>query len=163
MWSLAVLTGMLALLLAYAAPAGRSENLRQQDVARAGAAGMAVYRGAVARYFGAHDAQRDTGVAMARLRADGWLRAWSTVEAGRWENYRGPDGTIYIYAPVLPPVDLGAALVTASQRSLLAGQYRAGSATLISALHGDTGIPLAPLLARRVLPTGTPVWLAVAE
>jgi len=167
MWSLALLTGMLALMMAYAAPAERGDSRRQQEVARAGAAEMAVYRAAVARYFGANDNARGS-VAMATLRDQGHLRAWSTLDAGRWDNYRAPDGTIYIYARVLPPVDLGAALLTASHGSLLAGHYRAGSANLISPLNGDTRIPLAQLLEglqtqQRTLPTGAPVWLAVPE
>jgi hypothetical protein len=167
MWSLALLTGMLALIMAYGAPAERGDSLRQQELARAGVAEMAVYRAAVARYFGANDKERGS-VTMTTLRAQGHLRAWSTLDAGRWDNYRAPDGTIYIYARVLPPVDLSAALLLASRGSLLAGHYRAGSANLISPLNGDTRIPLGRLLEglqtqQRTLPTGAPVWLAVAE
>lgn len=165
MWNIALLTVMLALAGAYAHQARRAEAAVQQGAgisATAAAEEMAVYRGAVVRYFSAHDSERDTGVALATLRAEGMLRPWAQPAPERWSNYRAPDGTIYIYAPVAPRANLGAALAALSHGSLLAGIHRGGT-TLYSPVHGDTGIPLAPLLARRDVPAGAPVWLAAAE
>ncbi|QGZ42152.1 PilM protein [Pseudoduganella flava] len=163
MWGIALMAVLLALGSAWAHQAQRGETAGRQQAAAITAEEMAVYRAAVARYFGVHDAERDTSVATATLRAEGMLRDWSTLPADRWANYRAADGTIYIYAAARPERDLGTAVATLAQGSLLAGVYRAGAATLYSPVHGDTGVPLAPLLARRAVPADSPVWLAAAQ
>ena len=162
MWSIALSTVMISLIGAYAFFGQVAELGARHDQGAALAESMAVYRGAVVRYYGAHDDQRDTGVALATLRAQGALRDWSTLDAGRWNNYRAADGTIYIYGDEALAADVSAALARQSRNSLMAGTYRRSSATLHSPGHGDTRIPLAPLLARRALRDGAPVWLAVA-
>lgn len=162
MWGIALMAVLLALGGAWAHQAQRGETVGRQRTADATADEMAVYRGAVVRYFGAHDAERDTSVATATLRSEGMLRDWSTLPADRWANYRAADGTIYIYAAASPGRDLGAAVAALAKGSRLAGVYRTGAATLYSPVHGDTGVPLAPLLARRAVPANSPVWLAAA-
>lgn len=162
MWSIALSTVMISLIGAYAFFGQVAELGARHDQGAALAESMAVYRGAVVRYYGAHDDQRDTGVDLATLRAQGALRDWSTLDAGRWDNYRAADGTIYIYGDEALAADVSAALARQSRNSLMAGTYRRSSATLHSPGHGDTRIPLAPLLARRALRDGAPVWLAVA-
>ena len=162
MWSIALSTVMISLIGAYAFFGQVAELGARHDQGAALAESMAVYRGAVVRYYGAHDDQRDTGVDLATLRAQGALRDWSTLDAGRWNNYRAADGTIYIYGDEALAADVSAALARQARNSLMAGTYRRSSATLHSPGHGDTRIPLAPLLARRALRDGAPVWLAVA-
>ena len=157
------MTVMLSLAGYYASQAGEAEVVTRDAGANALARELATYRGAVLRYFGAHDEQRDTSVGIGALRAGGHLRGWSTLQEDQWANYRAADGTVYVYAvqPVGP--DLNAALTRLAQGSLLAGLYRAGKNTLYSPVYGDTGIPLGPLLAHRTLPDRAPVWLGAAE
>jgi hypothetical protein len=162
MWSIALSTVIVSLIGAYLCFSQPVELIQRGSGGAAQAESMAVYRAAVVRYFGAHDERRDTGVDLDTLRTEGALRDWSTVPAGRWDNYRAADGMIYIYGAEPPAADVGAALARQSRNSLMAGTYRSHSATLHSPAHGDTGIPLAPLLARRALRDGAPVWLAAA-
>jgi len=162
MWSLALSTVIVSLIGAFVCFSQPTALSQRHGGGAALAESMAVYRGAVVRYFSAHDEQRDTGVDLATLRIEGALRDWSTLPAGRWDNYRAADGTIYIYGAEAAAAGVGAALARQSRNSLLAGTYRSASATLHSPAHGDTGIPLAPLLAHRALRDGAPVWLAAA-
>ena len=162
MWSIALSTVMISLIGAYAYFGQVAELGPRHHQGAALAESMAVYRGAVVRYYGTHDNERDTSVDLVTLRAQGALRDWSTLDVGRWDNYRAADGTIYIYGDDAVAADVGAALARQSRNSLMAGTYRRSSATLHSPGHGDTRIPLAPLLARRALRDGAPVWLAVA-
>jgi len=162
MWSIAisiVLVTLTGALVHFSEPG----ELAQRQVSGAlQAESMAQYRGAVVRYFGVHREQRDTSVDLLTLRTEGALRDWSTLPSGRWDNYRTANGTIYVYGTEAPSADLAAALAKQSHHSLMAGTYHRASASLHSPSHGDTGIPLAPLLARRTLHDGVPVWLAGA-
>jgi hypothetical protein len=162
MWSIAISAVIVSLICTFAHFSEPTEVARRHGSVAALAESMAIYRAAVARHFDAHDEQRDTGVDLATLRTEGALRDWSTLPAGRWDNYRAADGTIYIYGAEAASADVGAALARLSRNSLMAGTYRSATATLHSPAHGNTGIALAPLLAHRALRDGAPVWLAAA-
>ncbi|GGZ01494.1 type IV pilus biogenesis protein PilM [Pseudoduganella plicata] len=158
MWSIALSTVVVSLIGAFAHFTQPVALAEQRGSEAAMAESMAVYRAAVVRYFSAHAGQVDTSVDLATLRNEGALRDWSTLPADRWNNYRAADGTIYIYGT--PSADVATALARQAQNSLLAGTYHRATATLYSPAHGDTDIPLAPLLAHRKLADGAPVWLA---
>jgi len=163
MWSIALSTVIVSLIGAFAHFTQPTELAERHGSVAAVAESMAVYRAAVVRYFSAHDAQRDTTVDLATLRNEGALRDWSTLPAARWNNYRAADGTIYIYGAEAPSADVGAALARQARNSLMAGTYHEASGTLYSLAEGGQHIPLAPLLARRELADGVPVWLAGAQ
>lgn len=163
MWSIALSTVIVSLIGAMAHFTQPTERLEQRASVAAQVESMAIYRAAVVRYFSAHDDKRDTTVDLATLRADGALRGWSTLADGQWNNYRTADGTIYIYGIKVPGADVGAALARYSHNSLMAGTYRQATGTLHSPAEGDTHVALAPLLARRALADGVPVWLAGAQ
>jgi PilM len=158
MWSIALSTVVVSLIGAFAHFTQPVALAEQRGNVAASVESMAVYRAAVVRYFSAHAAQVDTSVDLATLRNEGALRDWSTLPADRWNNYRAPDGTIYIYGA--PSADVETALARQAQNSLLAGTYHQATASLHAPAHGNTGIPLAPLLAHRKLVDGAPVWLA---
>lgn len=163
MWSIALSTVIVSLIGAMAHFTQPTERVEQRASVAAQVESMAIYRAAVVRYFSAHDDRRDTGVDLATLRAEGMLRGWSTLADGQWNNYRAADGTIYIYGAKAPDADVGAALARYSHNSLMAGTYREATHALHTPSNSGVPVSLAPLLARRALADGVPVWLAGAQ
>ncbi|PFH10287.1 PilM protein [Collimonas sp. PA-H2] len=118
------------------------------------AASMATYRQTVIAYLSRNPAFAGDAVPEAALSS--YLPSWY-VSYPSWKNYLSADGTIVIYAPNLPPLDIVPDIARLSQNSLLAGVADLKSGTLHTPAAGDTGIPLPAGVA---LPDGGPVWLA---
>lgn len=161
MWMFVV---SIVIAAVFAFHAGRVEqNYFAADDRRAMelAESMALYREAVIRYFTLNDLT-DASVSLDALRTAGLLPSWSSLythgSSVPWTNYRGADGTIYVYATAAPAVNIQAELAELSRNSLYAGAYRAGAGVLVSPVFGSTGISLAALATRSV-PDNAPVWI----
>lgn len=163
MWNLVVLTVLLALAGGYALIGERDVVAQQQGVTAATAEGMAIYRGAVMRYYAANPGMPEGSVSFAMLSAGPTpaLRNWSTLEADRWGNYRDAAGLVYIYAVTRPAANISADLARISYGSMLAGSYHEATGTLYSPRSVNTNISLAALAGLNV-PDGAPVWLVTA-
>lgn len=163
MWNFVVLTVMLALAGGYALVGERDYAVQRQGVTSATAEGMAIYRGAVMRYYAANPSLPAGSVSFETLKASGMLRAWSTLDPTSWSNYRDAAHVIYIYATKLPDSNLSTDLARLSQGSVLAGSYHGAgaSATLYPPRTPDTSISLAELASFN-LQEGTPVWMVPA-
>jgi hypothetical protein len=163
MWNILMFAVMMALTGFYATSGERTIATARQANAMSMASSMQLYRAAVSAYFTKHD-KKNTSVNFATLKASNLLPSWSTLyssgDTPLWDNYRAADGTIYIYAATLPPVNIVSEMVQLSKNSILAGVYQRGSPNLYSPIVGDTGIPLTDLVVKSP-PNGAPVWIAM--
>ena len=131
-----------------------------QALARDLAASMAQYRSAVMAYHSLHPGAGAASVDLTTLRADGLLASWSSATG--WSNYRGADGTVFIYGDGADRAAVIADLMHLSQRSALVGHADLVNARFVSELRGATAIALpAPVLA--ALGQGGVLWLANAN
>lgn len=164
MWNIVVLTVMAGLAGYYSTMAGRNEIATRTVVQSSNLVeSMALYRNAVIDYFTAHPAQYSS-VDINTLISTNSLPSWSTLyarpETSIWANYRDPNGTIYIYATSVPPVNIVSDIARLSNNSVLAGEYMAGQTTLYSPVFGNTNVTL-PVQAATLFPDGSPVWIGM--
>lgn len=165
MWGLVIAMVMMSLTGLYMnINKQQAANVEQARMERM-ADNMAVYREAVARYFGSHPAEYGR-VGNQVLRAGNALPEWyvppSAANAWDWVNYRDTNGLIYIYASSALPFEITADIVRLSRNSVLAGSYRSGDATLYSPRYGSTNVPM-PEIAMADIPHGSPVWVTHAK
>ncbi|HVK95709.1 MAG TPA: type IV pilus biogenesis protein PilM [Noviherbaspirillum sp.] len=158
MWSMVVVAMMAGLVGYYIMPAQRSIVVMEDMKARELADNMGIYRAAVVDYFSANPHLLNTSVPIGTLT----LPDWSTGSAmSLWANYRGGDGTIYIYPTDLPPVNIVFDVLQLSRGSYSVGVYRAADNSLYSPVDG-TRVTYAALGSVSV-PDGAPVWLAARK
>lgn len=164
MWNFLVLAVLMAVTGFYAMLGQQAEQTVQQSQAESLAGSMAIYREAVRSYFISNPTQFQS-VDIATLKSSTALPSWSTMytepSTSIWANYRAADGTIYIYAASLPPVNIVAEIAALSQNSVMTGVFRTGDTTLFSPVFGNTNIPL-PAPSNVTIPNGSPVWIAIS-
>ncbi|CDG82343.1 type IV pilus biogenesis protein PilM [Janthinobacterium agaricidamnosum] len=161
MLPLVVLTLMMSLAGYYGTrhPEHSVDNVAQVAQSGALAAGMASYRDALIAYFASHPGQTGSVTQQALIAAK-VLPSWSPLAgaaAPLWNNYRTPDGILYIYAGAALPHNITAELLALSNNSVLVGGFGSGTSSFAPALGGMTTIARPPV----TIPQGSPVWLAI--
>jgi hypothetical protein len=162
MWNFVILSVLVALTGFYATI--DKEGLAAMEQAKADnyASSMALYRQATITYFTQNPTVYQS-VDIAVLRASGAVPMWSALytqqAAEVWNNYRGPDGVIYIYAKTAPPVNMVAEVLKASHNSELVGVFRTGDVFLYSPRTGNYTASKLPAPGIVPIPDGSPVWI----
>lgn len=163
MWSTMIVAIMTALTVFYANWNKEGIEVTSQAKSAQLAESMALYRGAVVAYFNLPEnaAMVNGSVTIDELKAKNVLPTWSDLNSDPsiWANYMDASGQIYVYAYILPPVNITADVVELAQNSIYAGIFRDGSATLFSPVVGATNIQRPPASVN--IPDGSPVWMAM--
>ncbi len=161
MWNLLVIAVLASMAGVYANFTDHALGGIERSDARETAESMGLYREAVIQYFTANDV-KNFSVDMDALKTSNLVPTWSTLSSRSdesiWANYRAADGTIYIYATELPPMNIYSDLADLSRNSYLVGMYKKSGKVLFSPVFGDTGISLAALASKHV-PDKAPVWI----
>lgn len=178
MWNVFILSAMLALAGYYTLSDLRILPDHERVAAENLAASMGTYRQAVINFSTANP-----GVTGQTVNPSAYFPTGYTAEAAsQWSNYIEPDGTIYVFRnpDIELPVNITDEIVRLSQNSVLAGE--SGADNLLHApadvatpagwvnngydipratdYQVTSRIPLTPSSATRIVPAGSPVWLA---
>jgi hypothetical protein len=157
MWAIWMMVG-LASVTGYYAVANQVRNEPPVTAKSSTLAGnMAVYREAVLKYLRDNPSFSGTTISNNLLT----LPAWGYTPDPIWTNYIAPDNTVFIYASILPPVDIISELTNLSRSSMLAGRANMTTEKLESIVNTTVNISLPVVLPPAApIPDKSPIWLA---